>query len=303
MFDNLVSRFKSSSIVGKYIYANVALFVFVVLIAVFSLLLNSPGASDSLVRCLELPASPGQLIRQPWSLFTYMFLHADFWHILWNMIALNIFGKVFLNLFSVRHFVGFYILGGLFGGLFYVLALNLFPYFAPLAPHSYLLGASASVLSVAVASAVRAPGYRLNLLFFGSVKLSTIAVVTVLVSFLMITGENPGGNFAHLGGAFAGWLVSTLLAKGIDLTSVVNKPIDLLSTIFKKRPHRAKKKGKFKFTASSGSAKHASDYSYNAGKKADEAEIDRILEKIKKGGYASLSDQEKKRLFDASNRH
>lgn len=303
MFDNLVSRFKSSSIVGKYIYANVALFVFVVLIAVFSLLLNSPGASDGLVRCLELPASPGQLIRQPWSLFTYMFLHADFWHILCNMIALNIFGKVFLNLFSVRHFVGFYILGGLFGGLFYVLALNLFPYFAPLAPHSYLLGASASVLSVAVASAVRAPGYRLNLLFFGSVKLSTIAVVTVLVSFLMITGENPGGNFAHLGGAFAGWLVSTLLAKGIDLTSVVNKPIDLLSTIFKKRPPRAKKKGKFKFTASSGSAKHASDYSYNAGKKADEAEIDRILEKIKKGGYASLSDQEKKRLFDASNRH
>lgn len=303
MFDNLVSRFKSSSIVGKYIYVNVALFVFVVLIAVFSLLLNSPGASDSLVRCLELPASPGQLIRQPWSLFTYMFLHADFWHILWNMIALNIFGKVSLNLFSVRHFVGFYILGGLFGGLFYVLALNLFPYFAPLAPHSYLLGASASVLSVAVASAVRAPGYRLNLLFFGSVKLSTIAVVTVLVSFLMITGENPGGNFAHLGGAFAGWLVSTLLAKGIDLTSVVNKPIDLLSTIFKKRPPRAKKKGKFKFTASSGSAKHASDYSYNAGKKADEAEIDRILEKIKKGGYASLSDQEKKRLFDASNRH
>ena len=165
MFDNLVSRFKSSSIVGKYIYANVALFVFVVLIAVFSLLLNSPGASDSLVRCLELPASPGRLIRQPWSLFTYMFLHADFWHILWNMIALNIFGKVFLNLFSVRHFVGFYILGGLFGGFFYVLALNLFPYFAPLAPHSYLLGASASVLSVAVASAVRAPGYRLNLLF------------------------------------------------------------------------------------------------------------------------------------------
>lgn len=303
MFDNLVSRFKSSSIVGKYIYANVALFVFVVLIAVFSLLLNSPGASDSLVRCLELPASPGQLIRQPWSLFTYMFLHADFWHILCNMIALNIFGKVFLNLFSVRHFVGFYILGGLFGGLFYVLALNLFPYFAPLAPHSYLLGASASVLSVAVASAVRAPGYRLNLLLFGSVKLSTIAVVTVLVSFLMITGENPGGNFAHLGGAFAGWLVSALLAKGIDLTSVVNKPIDLLSTIFKKRPPRAKKKGKFKFTASSGSAKHASDYSYNAGKKADEAEIDRILEKIKKGGYASLSDQEKKRLFDASNRH
>ena len=303
MFDNLVSRFKSSSIVGKYIYVNVALFVFVVLIAVFSLLLNSPGASDSLVRCLELPASPGQLIRQPWSLFTYMVLHADFWHILCNMIALNIFGKVFLNLFSVRHFVGFYILGGLFGGLFYVLALNLFPYFAPLAPHSYLLGASASVLSVAVASAVRAPGYRLNLLLFGSVKLSTIAVVTVLISFLMITGENPGGNFAHLGGAFAGWLVSTLLAKGIDLTSVVNKPIDLLSTIFKKRPPRAKKKGKFKFTASSGSAKHASDYSYNAGKKADEAEIDRILEKIKKGGYASLSDQEKKRLFDASNRH
>ena len=303
MFNNLISRFKSCSSVGKYIYANVALFVFVVLIAVFSLLLNSPGASDRLVRYLELPASPVQLVRQPWSLFTYMFLHADLWHILWNMVALNIFGKVFLNLFSVRHFVSFYILGGLFGGLFYVLALNLFPYFAPLAPHSYLLGASASVLAVTVASAVRAPEYRLNLFLFGSVKLSTIAAITVLISFLMISGNNAGGNFAHLGGAFAGWLVATLLGKGIDLTSVVNKPLDWMSTIFKKRPPRAKKRGKFKFSASTGGAKHASDYSYNAGKRADEAEIDRILEKIKKGGYASLSDQEKKRLFDASNRH
>lgn len=302
MFKNLIGRFKASNIVGKYIYFNVAVFIFVVLTAVFSLLFNAPGASDSLVRCLELPASPRLILEQPWSLLTYMFLHADLWHILWNMIALHVFGKIFLDFFSTRHFIGFYILGGLFGALFYVLSFNLFPYFAPFAGYSFLLGASASVLAIVVASAVRSPGYRINLFLFGSVKLSTFALVTVLISFLMISGNNAGGSFAHLGGAFAGWLLAYLLGRGIDLTNFVNKPVDWVSALFKKRPSRTKKKGKFKYSASNAGDKRASDYAYNAGKKASEAEIDKILEKIKKGGYASLSDEEKKRLFDASNK-
>jgi hypothetical protein len=112
----------------------------------------------------------------------------------------------------------------------------------------------------------------------------------------MLSGDNAGGNFAHLGGAAAGWLVAYMLGKGVDITAVVNKPIDWVTMLFGKRKPSRKRKPQFKYTAGGRSA----DYEYNAKKKAAEADIDKILEKIKKGGYSSLSEDEKKRLFDAS---
>lgn len=298
MFDNIFQKFKLQNIVGKFIYANVAVYIIVVLIGVFSVLFNV-GDGNAVIKYVELPSSLPLLLRRPWTLLTYMFLHEQFTHILWNMIALYVFGRIFIDFYSLRHFVGTYIMGGLFGGIAFVLSYNLFPYFAPYVGSSYLIGASASVLAIVVASAVRNPDYRINLLLIGSVKLSTFAIITVAISVLMLSGNNAGGNFAHLGGALAGWLVAYMLNKGVDITSVVNKPIDWIATLFKKETYRRKPKPKFKYSA--GGSRNA-DYEYNARKKASEAEVDRILEKIKKGGYASLTDDEKKRLFDASSK-
>lgn len=297
MFKNIFQKFKLQNIVGKFIYINVAIYIIVVLIGVFSVLFNA-GTGDVIVRYLELPSSIQQLLCRPWTLFTYMFLHEQFMHILWNMIALYVFGRIFIDFFSLRHFVGTYILGGLFGGIAFVLSYNAFPYFAPYVGSSYLIGASASVLAIVVASAVRNPGYRINLLLIGSVKLSTFALITVAISVFMLAGNNAGGNFAHLGGAVAGWLVAYMLNKGIDVTSFVNKPIDWVTSFFKREHFARKKKPKFKYTSGSRSV----DYEYNARKKANEAEIDKILEKIKRGGYASLTEEEKKRLFEASSK-
>lgn len=298
MFENLYKKYRGSDVVGKFIFVNVALYVLLLFIGVFSVLFNAGSLSADVLSFVELPASLGELALRPWTVFTYMFIHAGLWHILWNMFALYFFGKIFLNFYSVRHFVGIYILGGLFGALFFVLAYNLFPYFGPYLPFSRLVGASAAVLAVVVAAAVRSPQYRINLMFVGSVKLSTFALVVVAMSFLMLSGENAGGNFAHLGGAFAGWLVADMLNKGKDLTQVVNGPIDWVSSLIVRLRTPRKKKTKFTYTRGGRSA----DYDYNARKKADEAEVDRILEKVKKGGYASLSEDEKKRLFEASSK-
>lgn len=298
MFENLYKKYRGSDVVGKFIFVNVALYVLLLFIGVFSVLFNAGSLSADVLSFVELPASLGELALRPWTVFTYMFIHAGLWHILWNMFALYFFGKIFLNFYSVRHFVGIYILGGLFGALFFVLAYNLFPYFGPYLPFSRLVGASAAVLAVVVAAAVRSPQYRINLMFVGSVKLSTFALVVVAMSFLMLSGENAGGNFAHLGGAFAGWLVADMLNKGRDLTQVVNGPIDWVSSLIVRLRTPRKKKTKFTYTRGGRSA----DYEYNARKKADEAEVDRILEKVKKGGYASLSEEEKKRLFEASSK-
>ena len=298
MFENLYKKYRGSDVVGKFIFVNVALYVLLLFIGVFSVLFNAGSLSADVLSFVELPASLGELALRPWTVFTYMFIHAGLWHILWNMFALYFFGKILLNFYSVRHFVGIYILGGLFGALFFVLAYNLFPYFGPYLPFSRLVGASAAVLAVVVAAAVRSPQYRINLMFVGSVKLSTFALVVVAMSFLMLSGENAGGNFAHLGGAFAGWLVADMLNKGRDLTQVVNGPIDWMSSLIVRLRTPRKKKTKFTYTRGGRSA----DYEYNARKKADEAEVDRILEKVKKGGYASLSEEEKKRLFEASSK-
>lgn len=298
MFKELFQRFKLQNIVGKYIYVNVAVYIIVVLIGVFSVLLNAGDTGNSFVRYFELPSSVGLFLQRPWTLFTYMFLHAQFTHILWNMIALYVFGRIFLDFYSLRHFVGTYILGGIAGGLLFIVSYNVFPYFSPYVDSSYLVGASASVLAVVVAAAVRNPDYRINLLLVGSVKISTFALITVAISVFMLSGGNAGGNFAHLGGAAAGWLVAYMLNRGVDITALINKPADWLMTFPRKKNTSRKRKSKFKYSAGG----RAADYEYNARKKAAEADVDRILEKIKKGGYSSLSDEEKKRLFDASSK-
>ena len=306
MLDGLWRKYKESNVAGRFIFINVAIFVLSLLIGVFCKLFNTPSFALELLSWLELPADPDVLIRRPWTLFTYMFMHGGLFHLLWNMLALYVFGKIFLNFYSIRHFIGVYLWGGLFGALFFVAAYNLFPYFSPMKHSAALVGASAAVLAIVVAAAVRSPEYRIRLLFIGSVKLSTFALVTVAISFLLLASDNAGGNFAHIGGAFIGWLLASLLGRGHDVASAVLKPYDWTCTFFGwirglfKRSNRGskKKKGNFSYTKSS----RTQDYEYNARKKADEAEIDRLLEKIKKGGYASLTDEEKKRLFDASSK-
>lgn len=299
MFKELVRKFRSADIVRKFIYVNVLVYIILVLIGVFSVLLNTPSLVATVKSWLVLPASPVLILHRPWTLFTYMFLHGSFMHILWNMFALYFFGRIFLDFFSVRHFWCVYLSGGVFGALFYVLAYNVFPYFQGVLHVSHLVGASAAVLAVVTAAAVRSPEYRINLLFFGSVKLSTFAIITVCISVLMLSGNNAGGHFAHLGGAFGGYLFAVLLGKGIDVTDILCRPVDWVrSMIGKLRSPRRKKR---KYTYSPG-GKHGTDYEHNARKRAAEAEVDAILEKIKKGGYASLSEEEKKRLFNASSK-
>jgi hypothetical protein len=101
-------------------------------------------------------------------------------HLLFNMLWLYWFGQMFLSLFSAKHFRGLYLLGGICGGLLYMIAYNVFPYFSDSLYYSYLLGASASVLAIVVATAVRAPEYRVNFMFIGTVRLKYVALFMVV---------------------------------------------------------------------------------------------------------------------------
>ena len=291
---DLKNNFHRGNISLQLIYINVGIFVVTTLISVFLMLFN--WNATSWLQYLELPAWLPLFLKQPWSLVTYMFLHAGALHLLFNMLWLYWFGQLFLSLYSARHFRGLYILGGLCGGLLYMLAYNVFPYFSNYLYGSFLLGASASVLAIVVATAVRSPEYRVNFMFIGAVRLKYVALFVVLTDLLFVTSGNGGGHIAHLGGALAGWWFARSLQKGMDITGWINKVFDALSGGIKlKRPA---KKPKMKVEKGGKTA----DYEYNARKKQQSEEIDRILDKLKKSGYGSLTTEEKKRLFDASKR-
>lgn len=291
-FHSLIAFFKKGTTLMRLIYINVGVFLITRMVMVLLQLFN---IESSFLLNLELPASILSFLTHPWALFTYMFLHEEIIHLFFNMLWLYWFGKLFLQFFNPKQLTVLYLLGGVSGGLLYVLAYNLFPFFDGYAVHSYLMGASAAILAIVIGVASYAPTTKLNLMFIGEVSFRTIAIVTVLIDLLSITSENAGGHWAHLGGILIGFVYGSMMKNGYDLTRVFVQRFESVLSFFRRSRDR---KPKMKVTYQD--VRRESDWDYNARKQNEEKEIDHILEKIKKSGYESLSSEEKKRLFDSS---
>ncbi len=296
IISDLKENFKRGNIYIQLIYINTGVFIATSLLLILLKLFNRSG--ENILLYVEMPASLQNLLHQPWSVFTYMFMHADFLHILFNMLWLYWFGQLFLYFFSAKHLRGLYVLGGICGAVLYMVSFNLFPYFSGVVDFSYMLGASASVLAIVVATAYKQPDYQVRLFLFGAVRLKYIALFMILSDLLFITSDNGGGHIAHLGGALAGLWFGASQNKGHDVTSWINTILDWFISLFTGKPLGRKKP---KMSVHTG-GKRDKDYDYNAKKKAQNDEVDRILDKLKKSGYESLTTEEKKSLFDASKR-
>lgn len=290
---DLKSTFRKGNIYIQLIFINAGVFILTTLLEVMLQLFNR--SLEGVFEWLELPASFSRFILQPWSMLTYMFMHAGLMHILFNMLWLYWFGALFLTFFSAKHLRGLYILGGICGGLLYMGAYNIFPYFSPMVDYSFMLGASASVLAIVAATAYREPNYPIRLLLFGTVRLKYLALIVIGTDLLFITSNNAGGHIAHLGGALAGLWFAAGLNKGTDFTSWINKILDVVVSLFSFKPRKPKMKVHY-------GTNRQKDYDYNTRKQVQSEEIDRILDKLKKSGYESLTTEEKKNLFDASKR-
>lgn len=293
IIDNINYTFRTGNSLTKLIFINLGVFIVLKLILIFLLLFNISG--NFLLSYLAVPADLIHLLYRAWTPFTYMFLHEGFLHLLFNMLSLFWFGKIFLMYFSEKQLIGLYLFGGLVAALFYVVAFNLFPFYAPLIRYSLLLGASGSIMAIILATAYQSPNMELQLMFFGSVKLKYIAIVAVLTSFFGITSNNGGGQLAHLGGALAGYFFVVSLRKGNDLTLFIHKILSTVEHWFKPRKLRAKPNR-------TKSNVRMSDSEFNQNKAQKMARIDHILDKIKTSGYESLSADEKKQLFEQGNK-
>jgi len=207
-----------------------------------------------------------------------------------NLLWLYSFGRIFLEYHQPRKLLSLYIFGGILGGLFFMAAYNFFPYFRNAVEFSRLLGASAAVITIVVATAVYVPNHVIHLILIGPVKIKWIALVSVVFYVVNLTGDNAGGNFAHLGGVCWGFLYMSLLKSGIDLSTRSERFFDKLFSW-------SKPKKKLTVEYNSGSYR---EYGYNRSKKQQQEEVNRILDKISTSGYDALSAEEKEKLFRMS---
>ncbi|MEZ2338112.1 rhomboid family intramembrane serine protease [Mucilaginibacter sp. RCC_168] len=276
---------RSGNKLNLLIGINVAVFLLINVSAILEqLLFTGFGNSRILIFAIEylrMPASFPKLLAHFWTPITYMFMHDGVLHILFNMLWLYWMGQIFEEYLGNKRTIGLYIMGGLAGALFYLLAYNLLPAFTSLhaADSALIVGASASVMAIVVATATLLPNYTISLILFGPVKLKWLVFVILVIDFLGVVGPNAGGEIAHLGGALLGFVYIKQLQKGHDW-------IGSIGNLFKARP-------KLKVAAK--------NFNKNSPEYPRQDEIDRILDKISQSGYDSLTKQEKEILFRASN--
>ncbi len=170
--NKLNSSLKSGNALQRLLLVNVGLFLIIRITFAVTSLFNVPVFSfHDVSSWIAIPSNTSQLLLRPWSVFTYMFYHWDFLHLLFNMLWLYWMGAIILEYLGAKKLFGIYIMGGLFGALAYVIAFNSFPIFANSVNVSFALGASASVLAITVAAATLLPDYPVSLMFIGNVAL------------------------------------------------------------------------------------------------------------------------------------
>ena len=157
-----------------------------------------------------------------------------------------------------------------------------------------MVGASASIMSLLIATTAYQPLMEIRLLLIGNVKLWHIAAVLLLLDLLQIQLENTGGHIAHLGGAFFGYIYIKLLQNGTDLSKVVSSAIDFFTSVFDKKPSAP-----FKSVHVNPKKPAVKRDGKIVQKDKTQQQIDEILDKISKSGYDSLTAEEKEFLFKA----
>lgn len=287
--DKIKYRYKTGDVLSKLIFINILVFLLIKITGIFFTLFKISGFD--ILSYLAVPSNPGECIKHFWTPITYMFVHEGFLHILFNLLWLYWFGRIFLQYFTGRTLGSLYILGGLAGALLYLIAFNTIPYYIDMG-HNWMIGASAAVMAIVMAAAFYKPDVRLNLFLLGRIKIIYIALFAFILDFLSLDNvSNPGGHIAHIGGAIAGYIFATQYKKGKDITLWISKSIDKLANLFKKR-----KSPKMKVSY----RRSESDSDYNYRKHEEQKEIDAILDKLKQSGYNGLTKEEKRKLFNAS---
>ncbi|MFO7869610.1 MAG: rhomboid family intramembrane serine protease [Bacteroidales bacterium] len=310
IWTDIKQEFRVGNNLTRIMYINVGVFVALFLIRLLSWLFTASdqsGLYGFVIKNIQTYLNPDFLILKPWTLFTYMFTHESFFHILFNMLWLYWMGRIFIDLLNGKRLVAIYLLGGIAGALLSLAAFQLLPALKPAIESGNpapMLGASAAVMAITAAIATYVPNYEIRLLFFGNVAIKYIALVAVGLDILFLPDGNAGGRFAHIGGALFGFVWAYKLKQGTDISKWFMTVLDSVAVWFRPKPkshmhvsykNKKQKKGTYVHYEETNTSSSQTEYS--------QAEIDTILEKVARSGYESLTAKEKKILFSSSNRN
>ena len=309
MLENLQAMWRDGGMLTRLVWVNAAVFLVLMTLdvvdtiggGVISAVLPADGA-----RTLATSWRIDVLAQRPWSVFTHMFTHQGVWHVAVNMLLLFWMGRVYHGEVGSRRLLSTYLAGGLAGFAAYFFLTN---GFKPMQSGTYALGASASVMAIFGAIATLRPSLKFNLILFGPVSLKHLFWGYVILDYFGLSrGVNAGGHVAHLGGAIFGVVLVIQERKGVNLVGWLEWILDALTsrsmTIPKRRRSRfrASTSNRWKAADRESSRAPMSDDEFNASRAERIDRLDAILDKISKHGYDHLSPEEKRFLFDQSQR-
>jgi len=298
IIDDVRRQFSFGNVVTRLVIINIAVFVAVNLLRLTFYLFNAgviPPFYHDFLHFFSVSSSLMHNLTHPWVFVTSIFLHEDFWHLLWNMLFLYWFGRIVGDMIGDRKVFPIYLLGGIVGCVAFWGSAQLIGDDVT----GYALGASGGVMAIVVAAGMIAPDYIMSLLFIGEVRLKFIVAALVLLDLFALGGPNTGGHFAHLGGVFMGWLFVFQLQNGRDLSIGINSTLDRIKSYFDSEKAPVVKAKEARMVVKRNYKKTASEVFSD-----DEIQerVDIILEKIKKKGYEHLTQEEKEFLNKASSR-
>ena len=283
IIDDLKLQYNIGGIVTKLILWNVALFVFPWL---FFALLSLLGFPIDYLQFVSLSSNPAHLLWKPWSLLSYAFFHSGIMHIVFNMIVLNFSGRLFMTYFTAKQLLGLYVLSAIFAGICYMLVFYVLNINAP------IVGASAAIMAILVATTTYHPLMDLRLLIIGNVKLWHVTAVIIFIDLVQLRSENMGGHISHLSGALFGFIFIKLLQNGTDLSRGVSRFFGFFANLFQKNKTTPFKKVHKNYTKPV-----EKSIPKIITKDKLQQQIDEILDKISQSGYDSLTKEEKEFLF------
>jgi membrane associated rhomboid family serine protease len=229
----------------------------------------------------------------PWQLFTYMFMHGGFAHLFFNMLALWMFGMELENSWGSRKFLVYYLLCGLGAAIANILVAPLVGQLAP------TVGASGAVFGILVAFGILFPDRPIYIYFLLPVRAKYFVAVYMLMElFYGVTGTTDGvAHFAHLGGAIVG-IIYVLVDRGIIPVGSWIRLLQGGGDVPYREAGRPSRNFEEVHEAKFYDIKSGQQRSSKSG--TTQEQIDAILDKISAGGYQSLTEEEKRILFEAS---
>ncbi len=283
ILDDLKAQYKFGGIAQRLIFWNIALFLVSLLF-----FYQFDSGSFNFPNWIALSSETTVFVFKPWTLLSYAFFHDGFGHLFFNMMVLNFSSTLFLTFFNQKQWLGLYVLSAIFAGIVFV-----FGYFL-LHLSASIVGASAAIMAILVATTTYSPLMNVRLLLIGNVRLWHITIVILVIDLMQIRMDNSGGHLAHLAGAFFGFIYIKLLENGTDLSKIVTNLVNFFVNLFSKSSGAPFKKvhKNYKMPVEKKESRIIT-------KNKQQQQVDEILDKISRSGYDSLTKEEKEFLFQS----